>query len=80
MLWSIFSTAIALLGIIWGVYRYFASRKQAQTEKKLGAAETKVEELTVAVEAAKDRISTDAKIVNLPDADADARLGKWMRD
>jgi hypothetical protein len=80
MVWTIVSTGVALLGIIWGVYRWFDGRKRAHTDEQLGSAKTKVEELTVAVEAAKDRIATDAKIVNLPDADADARLGKWMRD
>jgi hypothetical protein len=30
--------------------------------------------------AGKERIATDAAVINLPDGDADARLDKWMRD
>lgn len=80
MIWTIVSTAVALLGVIWGVYRWFDSKRKARTDRALGEALVKVDALKKTVEAGKERVKTDAEVVKLPDADADGRLSKWMRD
>jgi hypothetical protein len=80
MLWTIVSTAVAILSLTLGVARYVAARRKAAADRALGAAETNNAALTEVAKAAQDRIKTDAEVVKLPDATTDARLDKWMRD
>lgn len=80
MLWSIITTVAAIAGVFLGVARYIAAVRKAKADREIGAAQTKNEALTHTVEAAQQRVETDAEVVRLPDADADARLNKWLRD
>jgi hypothetical protein len=79
-LWLIISTLATILGVILGIARWIAAVRKARADRELGQAETENKALEKTVEAAKERIATDAEVVRLPDAAADAELRKWMRD
>jgi uncharacterized membrane-anchored protein YhcB (DUF1043 family) len=78
--WAIISTIATIIGVILGIARLVAARRKAKVDREVGELKTRNDALLEALGAGKERIATDAAVINLPDGDADARLDKWMRD